>query len=210
MFLIQLPLFLRNGAEFSFKKREERKKAKVSSFGRRERFRFAATLLLPVVRTDERGQNEEREIWRERERRCCGGLESSRRGAESEGAAISGSSGGEEGSTGEVEGTMATDWRPRTCTRSSRQSGPHLPAKTQLPFRHRARIGPVHSPCPYLPPRAATEKVMRPIPPDYITFFASFSFLFFSFRFHSFLSPAPIRSFCQNEGRTKVFLVWAP
>lgn len=183
LFLIQLPLFLRNGAEFSFKKREERKKkAKVSSFGRRERFRFAATLLLPVVRTDERGQNEEREIWRERERRCCGGLESSRRGAESEGAAISGSSGGEEGSTGEVEGTMATDWRPRTCTRSSRQSGPHLPAKTQLPFRHRARIGPVHSPCPYLPPRAATEKVMRPIPPDYITFFASvFSLLFFSF-----------------------------
>lgn len=73
MFLIQLPLFLRNGAEFSFKKREERKKAKVSSFGRRERFRFAATLLLPVVRTDERGRNEEREIWRERERRCRGG-----------------------------------------------------------------------------------------------------------------------------------------
>lgn len=154
-----------------------------------------------------------REKYGEREREGAAGaprLESSRRGAESGGAAISGSSGGEEGSTGEVEGTMATDWRPRTCTRSSRQSGPHLPAKTQLPFRHRARIGPVHSPCPYLPPRAATEKVMRPIPPDYITFFASFSFLFFSFRFHSFLSPAPIRSFCQNEGRTKVFLVWAP
>lgn len=55
------------------------------------------------------------------------------------------------------------------------------------------------------PPKRSCVRFHRIILPFSPPFFPSFSF-----RFHSFLSPAPIRSFCQNEGRTKVFLVWAP
>lgn len=157
--------FFATEPNFHLKREKERKKKKERKRRKKQKppllvgvsgfvSQPCATLLLPVVRarSNERGQRE-REIERKREREGAAGAPSSlgwraagggqsRRGPRSLGPpAGAGGSGAEEGSTARWRGP----WRqtggraPALARRVSRQSGPHLPAKTQLPFRHRPR-----------------------------------------------------------------------
>lgn len=182
-----------------------------------------ATLLLPVVRarSNERGQRE-REIERKREREGAAGAPSSlgwraagggqsRRGPRSlgppAGAGRVGPKKGPRRDGGDHGDRLAAAHLHSLAEWADSQGRTYrLRPSSPSAIGLGTQIGPVHSPCPYLPPRAATEKVMRPIPPDYITFFAipllSFLFFFFFFRSHSFL---PIRSLVvrRNEGRSE-------
>lgn len=193
------------------KRKKKKEKAKTSSFGRRERFRFAAVRYATTTCCTSAQQRERAERKRnreeERERRCRGGpffprLESSRRGAESEGAAISGSSCGGRGS-GAEEGSTARwrgPWRqtggraPALARRVSRQSGPHLPAKTQLPFRHRPRD--TNRPSAFPVSLSPTESRHRKGHASdstglYYLFRHSFAFFSFLFLFLSFAQLSP-------------------
>ena len=179
--------------------------------------RPSRTYALPVVNADEQ-QTERNGAWlvkkaRERERgrekvprgppvRSFLGWRAARRGGSRKGPRSLGPAAGARRAVGpkkgprrDVEGALATDWRPRTCTRwESRQSGPHLPRPSSPSSAPRdIQIHRVHSSYPYLLDGGrAVEKVTRPISP--VRTDTNFHSLLPTFHFVA-IFPCPLRYF---------------